>query len=326
VDFLNYILGTVQELSGDSGTGRMAFVALISIAAFMFCLAIMFLLSWTFRPEKERLRQIGGPEAVAGHGLGVETMGRLIASGGEKVTPSSKESRSRFQEMLIIAGYRGSNALSTFYGLRLLAMIALPTAAFVVCGMLLEQPSKVVFLFSLAGFILGLVGPALLLERKMKQRQKDISRGLPDALDLLVVCAEAGLGLKVGLQRVAQDIYVSHPALSDELALVNAQTRVGVDNVVALRDLADRTGVPEMRSLVAALTQSIRFGTNLADSLRIFSEEFRDRRVQAAEESAAMVSTKMLFPMILCIFPSFLLVAMGPPILGAIQALSAIGK
>jgi tight adherence protein C len=148
---------------------------------------------------------------------------------------------------------------------------------------------------------------------------------LPDALDLLVVCSEAGLGLKAGLQRVSDDIYVSHPELADELALVNAQTRVGVENVAALRDLADRTGLEDVRSLVSALSQSMRFGTSLAETLRIYSEEMRDKRIQRAEEMAAKIGTKLLFPLVFCVFPSFFVVALGPPFLGALEALRGVG-
>ena len=171
----------------------------------------------------------------------------------------------------------------------------------------------------------GVVAPALVLERRVTGRQVRLRRGLPDALDLLVVCSEAGLGLKAGLQRVSDDIYVSHPELAEELELVNAQTRVGVENVVALKDLSDRTGLEDIRGLVSTLSQSMRFGTSLAETLRVYSEEMRDKRIQRAEEVAAKLSTKMLFPLIFCVFPSFFVVALGPPFLGALAALRGIG-
>ena len=186
-------------------------------------------------------------------------------------------------------------------------------------------PTVTVFLFTSAAVIAGVVAPALVLERKVKRRQTRLRRGLPDALDLLVVCSEPGLGLKAGLQRVSDDIYVSHPELADEFSLVNAQTRVGVENVVALRDLADRTGLEDIGGLVSTLSQSMRFGTSLADTLRVYSEEMRDKRIQRAEEAAAKLSTKMLFPLVLCVFPSFFVVALGPPFLGALDALQGVG-
>jgi tight adherence protein C len=212
-----------------------------------------------------------------------------------------------------------------FYGIKLLTVILLPLAVLFMTGMLLKLPPATVFLFTGAAVMAGVVAPALVLERRVRGRQARLRRGLPDALDLLVVCSEAGLGLKAGLQRVSGDIYVSHPELADELGLVNAQTRVGVDNVVALKDLADRTGLEDIRGLVSTLSQSMRFGTSLAESLRVYSEEMRDKRIQRAEEVAAKLSTKMLFPLIFCVFPSFFVVALGPPFLGALAALRGVG-
>lgn len=324
MDILNYIFGLVQTLVGNQGMGRILFILLIAIAVFTFCLAIFFLLSWIFRPEKGRLRELG--TAAVTENKQASSMERILASSGERAPSGSAASRTRYQNMLVMAGYHGTGALFIFYGIRLLAMILLPIATMFLTGFVLKLAPYPVILFTVAALIVGLVLPALILEKQMKGRQKDLRRGLPDALDLLVVCTEAGLGLKASLQRVANDLYISHPDLGDELAQVNAETRVGIDNVTALKNLADRTGVAEMRSLVAALSQSIRFGTNLAETLRIYSDELRDKRLQTAEEAAAMVSTKMLFPLVLCIFPSFFVVALGPPFLGALNALAATGR
>ena len=121
------------------------------------------------------------------------------------------------------------------------------------------------------------------------------------ALDLLVVCVEAGLGLAPALQRVSDDLIVSHPELGAELALVNAEMRAGVERTQALKNLADRTGLDDIRGLVALLVQTMRFGTGVADALRIYSEEFRDKRMQAAEEQAALIGTKMIFPLVIAV-------------------------
>jgi tight adherence protein C len=322
MEFLDYLYGLVQSVVDNSEAGRLVFILLITGAAFIFFLALMLLFSWIFRPEKGRLRELTPAPILVGEHRKEHMLDRMIASRGEKHGGKPSATRSRFQNMLVMAGYRSPGAITVFYGIRLLAMFILPLLALWIGGVVLGLSTAAVFLVALAGFIVGLVMPALILERKMKNRQRQLRRGLPDALDLLVVCTEAGLGLKGGLQKVAEDLYISHPELGEELALVNAQTRVGIDNVAALKDLADRTGIPEMRSLVAALSQSIRFGTDLASTLRVYSEEIRDKRVQAAEEAAAMVSTKMLFPLVLCVFPSFLLVALGPPVLGAMAALA----
>ena len=140
-------------------------------------------------------------------------------------------------------------------------------------------------------------------------------------MDLLVVCVEAGLGLAAAIQRVADELAISHPELASELFIVNAEIRAGVERVRALQGLADRTGLDDIRGLVSLLAQSLRFGTSVAETLRVYSDEFRDKRMQRAEEQAAMIGTKLIFPLVLFLFPSFFLVMIGPAILGVLAAL-----
>ena len=148
-----------------------------------------------------------------------------------------------------------------------------------------------------------------------RKRKRRLSNGFPDALDLLVVCTEAGLGLNQAIDRVAHEIEDNYPDLSQELELVNVEIRAGVRREDALRDLANRTGLEDIRGLVALLTQSMRLGTGVADTLRIYSEEFRDQRMQRAEEMAAKIGTKMIFPLVVCLFPGFLVVVIRPAFL-----------
>jgi tight adherence protein C len=323
MEFINYISGFVGGLIKDPATAHMAFVTLMAVATFTFFLAIMFLVSWVFRPVKGRLRSLDKGQASAG--TGGQSMSRMLESSAGVFLPQGGATRLRFQTMLIHAGYRKPNAILGFYGIKLMIAILLPLAVLFITGVMLKLSATTVSLFTVAAVITAVVMPALVLERQVRRRQTRLRRGLPDALDLLVVCTEAGLGLKAGLQRVSDDIYVSHPELADELALVNAQTRVGVENVVALKDLADRTGLEDIRGLVSTLSQSMKFGTSLAETLRVYSEEMRDKRIQRAEEQAAKLSTKMLFPLIFCVFPSFFVVALGPPFLGALDALRGVG-
>ncbi len=168
----------------------------------------------------------------------------------------------------------------------------------------------------------GLFGPNSVLNRLEEKRLKKLRDGFPDALDMLVVCVESGLGLSSAIQRVADEIGVSHPELAMEMAVVNAETRAGVDRTKALRNFADRTGLDDIRGLVSMLVQAMRFGTSVADALRVYSEEFRDKRMQKAEEEAAKIGTKLIFPLVLCLFPSFFTVAIGPAVLRLIDAFS----
>jgi tight adherence protein C len=173
---------------------------------------------------------------------------------------------------------------------------------------------QVVFALMLTAF-LAVTLPDAALENMARRRMRKIRDGFPDALDLLVVCTEAGLSLAQAIERVSSELEDSYPELSAELQLVNAQIRAGIPREDALRDLAQRTGLEDIRGLVGLLTQSMRLGTGIAETLRIYSEEFRDKRMQHAEELAAKIGTKMIFPLVLCLFPGFFVVIMGPAIL-----------
>jgi tight adherence protein C len=167
---------------------------------------------------------------------------------------------------------------------------------------------------------IGLLGPNIVLQRMLENRMKALRNGFPDALDLLVVCVESGLGLAAAIQRVAEELEVSHPELAFELLLVNAEIRVGMPRERALKNLADRTGLEDIRGLVALLVQTMRFGTGVADALRVYAEEFRDKRTQKAEEQAAKMGTMLVFPLVLFMFPIFFIVAIGPAVLRIIDA------
>ena len=167
----------------------------------------------------------------------------------------------------------------------------------------MESGSVVLYAMIAAG--VGMLAPNVVLEKLVDKRMRTISHAFPDALDLLVVCVESGLGLSSALQRVADELEVSHPELARELATVNSEIRVGVQREQALN----------IRGLVALLVQTMRFGTGVADALRVYSEEFRDKRMQKAEEQAAKMGTKIVFPLVLCMFPCFFIVAIGPAVI-----------
>jgi tight adherence protein C len=154
-----------------------------------------------------------------------------------------------------------------------------------------------------------------------KRRQHRIRLGLPDALDLLVVSVEAGLGLDQAIQRVSQELAFAHPDLCDELRLINLELRAGKARSEALHNLAERTGVDDVSSLVAMLVQTDKFGTSVAQSLRVHSETVRTKRRQRAEEAAAKTGVKMVFPLVVCIFPVIWVVTIGPAAIKFVQVL-----
>ena len=232
-----------------------------------------------------------------------------------KVLPRSPSEMGRLQQKLVTAGFRGSEALPVFFGLRLgFALLAFALVA----SPVFAKPS---IPMALAASGIAYVLPGMAIGRLAKRRQHRIRCGLPDALDLLVVSVEAGLGLDQAIQRVADELAFAHPDLCDELRLINLELRAGKNRVDALRNLADRTGVDDIASLVAMLIQTDKFGTSVAQSLRVHSETVRTKRRQRAEEAAAKTGVKMVFPLVFCIFPSIWVVTIGPAAIKFVQVL-----
>ena len=172
--------------------------------------------------------------------------------------------------------------------------------------------------------MIGFYLPTLWLWAKSSERKTEVTHALPDALDLMVVCVEAGLGLNAAIVKVAQEMTLASPVLAAELRLVNNEMKAGINRIDALRNLADRTGVPDIKSLVAVLVQTDRLGTSVAASLRAQSDSLRIKRRQRAEEAAHKVAVKLVFPLVLCIFPELLLILLGPGMLQIYHALTSV--
>ena len=224
---------------------------------------------------------------------------------GEKVPRSPKE-LGTLRLRLVQAGYRRDEALTIFFGARVSFALVL---FLVLSNPILVRPNM---MMALGGLALGYVLPGMVLARMAKRRAHRIRLSLADALDLLVVSVEAGLGLDQALTRVGTELAFAHPELSEELRLINLELRAGKPRAEALRNLADRTGVDDLSSLVTMLIQTDKFGTSVAQSLRVYSETLRTKRRQRAEEAAAKTGVKMVFPLVLCIFPSIWVVTIGP--------------
>ena len=224
---------------------------------------------------------------------------------GEKAPRSPKE-MGNLRLRLVQAGYRRDEALTIFFGIR----IAFALGLFMLFASSLVIKSNI--LLALGGLGLGYVLPGMVLARVAKRRAHRIRLSLADMLDLLVVSVEAGLGLDQALQRVGSELEFAYPELSDELRLINLELRAGKPRSEALRNLADRTGVDDLSALVTMLIQTDKFGTSVAQSLRVYSETLRTKRRQRAEEAAAKTGVKMVFPLVICIFPTIWVVTIGP--------------
>jgi len=238
-----------------------------------------------------------------------ERVENLLQNAGQLI-PSSRGQTSDTRKLLIRAGFRKPEAFSIFQG----AKVILPgilIALAVVTRFYTIDPIAVFLALAVFGYLI----PDFWLTSRIHGRQKRILLGLPDALDLLTVCVEAGLGLDQGLLRVADELVLVWPELSEELKLANIETRLGTTRADALRGLGERTGVEELRTTTAMLIQTDRFGTDLAQALRVHADTTRLRRRQRAEELAARASVKMVFPLVFFIFPAMFAVILGPALL-----------
>jgi len=234
-----------------------------------------------------------------------------------KAIPLSPSDVSRTRRWLMQAGYRDAMDVNYYFGARIL----MATIGFVSVALLtaFKNPPLLIGVTGL-GFIL----PRFILKRMIRDRQARIRLGLPDALDLTVICVEAGLALDQALMRVGQDLHHAHPDLSDEFHLVNLEMRAGKPRAEALRNLVERTGVDDIRALVGTLIQTDRFGTSVAQALRVHSDSLRTERRQRAEEQAAKTTIKMVPPLVIFVLPSIIFVTIGPAVIQLVRQLSPV--
>jgi tight adherence protein C len=231
-----------------------------------------------------------------------------------KALPLSPSEVSRTRKWLIQAGYRDSQHLTMYVGSRVLFAILGMFSVVAVEGTL--DPLMMIGVGGLGFFL-----PRFILKRMIRDRQRRITLGLPDALDLTVICVEVGLALDQALMRVGQDLQHAHPELSDEFHLVNLEMRAGKPRAESLRNLVERTGVDDIRALVGTLIQTDRFGTSVAQALRVHSDSLRTERRQRAEEQAAKTTIKMVVPLALFVLPSIIFVTLGPAVIQLVRML-----
>jgi tight adherence protein C len=238
----------------------------------------------------------------------------LASIGKIGVSPNAQTPKN--QLLMVRAGYRSPEAMMAVRGFKILVPVALVAAVFFTRAYTFN-PFLVFGMAAVAGYLL----PDMWLTWRVRARQRLLRRALPDGLDLLVICVEAGLGLDQALLRVAQELNVAHPELSEELQLVNLEMRVGKTRLDAMRELARRTGLDDIKALVSMLIQTERFGTSVAQSLRVHSDDLRMKRRQRAEEMAAKTTVKMVPALVFFIFPALMVVILGPAIIAIMRQL-----
>jgi tight adherence protein C len=272
------------------------------------------------RPKEAMDRVVGGVEhidampthpSLAFHDL-IKRLGNII--------PQSPKDVTVMQRRLIRAGIRREGALKILYGAKAVFGVIVPlVTAALVMGTDTDPSNK--FVAILAATAVGFFGPNEFVRRMAARRQKEISRGLPNTLDLLVVCVESGLGLDQAILQVSKELEHAHPEISEEFGLVNLELKAGKRRIEALRNLGERTGVDDLKKLVAVLIQADRFGTGVAQSLRAHADFMRVQARQVAEEKAAKLGVKLIFPIFFCILPSLFVITVGPVAMKIIREL-----
>jgi tight adherence protein C len=229
--------------------------------------------------------------------------------------PKSPKEMGRLQRRLAQAGIHGTTPVIVYcIGEIVLALagFALPVIVFGSGGLI----------FGVLGAFVGYLTPSFMVARKVFLRKKQIQNGLPDALDLFIVCLEAGLGIDQAILKAAEELSIAYPALGEELRMLNLETRAGKPRIEAFKNFARRTQVDDVRSLVAMLVQTDRFGTSVAQALRTHAEVSRTKRKQRAEEKAAKLSVKLVFPLVFCLLPAFFVVSLGPAVIKLVNFFS----
>jgi tight adherence protein C len=251
-----------------------------------------------------------------------EQLQALLEWFGKLNQPSNVEEVHATRRKLINAGYRSGKAPILFLGAKLLLAIVIVCLLAMIPAKLLGFPSvsNLIFYYVLTAAC-GYYAPALWLRKAIGSRKDALQRAIPDALDLMVVCVEAGLGLDQAIGRVGEEVKRAHPELSDELNILALELRTGVSRQEALRNLAHRTDLEEVRTLVAMLVQTDRFGTSIGQALRVHADAMRTTRRLKAEELAAKLPVKLLLPLIFFIFPTIFIVVIGPACIKIVQVL-----
>jgi tight adherence protein C len=267
------------------------------------------------RSHAER-RQASRHQAVRSRAEG------LLRSLGEHFVANRKNLEA-LREALSQAGYRGGNVLSMYFAIRAVLMVGMALAPLFLLPLVTESATAP--LLVLPYFVLpAWFAPRLWLRRRAAHRQKEIQKALPDTLDLLLVCVEAGLGLNQALARVAREIEGVSPVMGSELKLLNLEIRAGTPREEAFRNLGARTGADDLRALATMMIQADRFGTSIAQALRVQGEALRTKRRQQAEEAAAKTTIKLVFPLVLFIFPALFVIILGPAVLSVIRGMAGV--
>ena len=282
-----------------------------------------------FRPASAtavRLQELGDQNGVTVtlDDSPVVSFAERIAEPLNRLVPASATDAKKLEKQLMQAGFRSPHATAIYRSLQLVSMLALP-AVVVVAWMFMTRPLSTVLMAALFAFAAGFILPRFILNRLIASRKLRITWGLADALDLMVITMEAGLGLNAAMLKVCEELKDVHPDISKEFELANLEIRVGRERSEALRNLAERTGVEDLNSLVGMLIQADRFGTSIARAIRVYSDSLRTKRRQRAEQAAQKAAFKLLLPLGALLFPTMFIIILGPAMLNISDMLGGSG-
>jgi tight adherence protein C len=307
-------------------------VTLILVSTFICIAFIVMAIYWLlFRPVSataQRLSELdegrGGFVAQSIEANPIESLAARLAEPLNKLVPPSAADAKKLQRQLMQAGYRSPGAAGVYRVLQILSMITMPLLI-VLLWTLMAYPLSDALLPALFALGAGFIMPRFILNRLIANRKLRITWGLADALDLMVITMEAGLGLNAAMLRVCDELKTVHPDISKEFELANLEIRVGRERSEALRNLADRTGVEDLNSLVGMLIQADRFGTSIARAVRVYSDSLRTKRRQRAEQAAQKAAFKLLLPLGALLFPTMFIIILGPALLNISDMLGSGG-
>jgi tight adherence protein C len=287
------------------------------VLAALICLAVTAALAGLFLllvPTRlyQRLQTIENPSARPDWGA---TVAQAVGPFARVMAPSGDWENSPLHLRFINAGIRRPDARLVYFGLKTVLPLVLAFGTWLLLRTFTEMNEMTVLMYLMLAALAGCYAPNLALRQRLRERTREIFENFPDAADLMLVCVEAGLGLDAAMTKIAEEMTVKSPALAEELHLTNLEMRAGASRALSLRHLALRTGIEEIGTFATMLAQSDKFGTSIGESLRVFSEDLRHKRQVRAEEHAAKVPTKMLIPLVLFIFPSIIMVVLGPALI-----------
>jgi tight adherence protein C len=300
---------------------QIGFLVLVFVATF--AVAIWLLGRTAGNATDQRVKRVlggGGVESAHTADYWIDRVARATKPLAKLSVPDVGFESSALRRRFMNAGIRSATAPMAFFGLKTVLALGLPMLTFAALTLASAQVQGYgLLLFLLGASTIGYYLPNYILSKSITRRQREIFESFPDALDLMTVCMEAGLGTEAALNKVSEDMVHKSPTLSEELRLVNLELRAGAPRDKALRNLGIRTGVEEVEGFVSMINQADRFGTSIAQSLRVHSETVRTLRRQKAQEAAAKIPLKLLFPLIFCIFPALMLVIIGPAVIQMIR-------